>query len=176
LFTARSSFFPSLNLGSLLAKGVDGSVYDIVGNPEWVIKVCSPPEESRLGIILDYLLFYRPNHCASIIGYQKLDGMIAIVMERLLPIDTDEVKVLTTLISHEDANKSKSLDDQRIIPLIDGLSKGMSFSQEKMLAFIRAIVSSPLQHGDLHPRNVMKDAAGNFKLIDFDRSTIKEHL
>lgn len=96
-------------------------------------------------------------------------------MEKLEKTSDDERKALHSLISHEDMNREKSFDKKRILTLLDGLSFGLEFDYSKMLEFcerLQNLETVGIKYLDYHPRNVMKDLDGNFKLIDIDRMSI----
>jgi thiamine kinase-like enzyme len=53
------------------------------------------------------------------------------------------------------------------------LQRGLSFDVASVLSFYQRLLQPTIfVHNDWHPRNVMKNAQGQFKLIDFDRMTI----
>jgi serine/threonine protein kinase len=95
------------------------------------------------------------------------------IMDRLQKLTEDEKKVFHSLISHEDGNIEKDLSTARVKGIIEGLSKGLDFDEKEVMLFCQRLRESSLVHSDLHPRNVMKCATGQFKLIDFDRATIQ---
>jgi len=91
------------------------------------------------------------------------------VVEKLLKISEDEKKVFHSLISHEDANRVKKYSIKKAIQILSELSRSLDIDQQKAIFFLKNLRESKLKHLDLHPRNIMKDQLGNFKLIDFDR-------
>lgn len=95
------------------------------------------------------------------------------VMEKLQPLSDDEKRVFHSLLSHEDRGLKKDLSSQRIESMVYGMSKSLDFDKLKVIYFCNHISNMIIHHNDLHPRNIMKDNCGNFKLIDFDRSFIK---
>lgn len=95
-------------------------------------------------------------------------------MEKLNKISEDESKVFHTIVSHEDSNKIKKYSSSKIKEILKGLSRGLDFDFEKVILFVDNINKSNIIHCDIHPRNIMKDNYNNYKLIDFDRSKIKE--
>jgi serine/threonine protein kinase len=95
------------------------------------------------------------------------------IMEKLHKISEDEKKVFHSILSHEDRNINKNFSIFKIKNILKGLSLGLDFDFEKVMFFCENLKSSIILHNDLHPRNIMKDNLGNFKLIDFDRCMIK---
>jgi thiamine kinase-like enzyme len=91
-------------------------------------------------------------------------------MEKLHPLSEDEIKVFHSLVSHEDQNKIKKYSSLEINKILQGLSIGLDFDLHKVMFFCKNLNKLTIQHSDLHPRNLMKDSDGNFKLIDFDRT------
>lgn len=182
-FSSKISFTPTFIIGS----GIDGDVYDIKYHPDKVIKYCIQYEVSNLDMqcknintILDYLKLN------SIICYAKLyDYNILIhygvkkyilyyyVMEKLLKISEDEEKVFHSILSHEDRKIEKNFSQEKINKILSGLSRGLDFHTEKVMLFCSNLRYSPIRHLDVHPRNIMKDNVGNYKLVDFDRMKLE---
>jgi thiamine kinase-like enzyme len=94
------------------------------------------------------------------------------IMEKLQKITEDEHKVFDSLVSHEDRGKKKNFTPAKVKEMLQGLRKGLDFDAQRVTFFYDNFNKSPVAHLDIHPRNIMKDAAGNFKLIDFDRAEI----
>jgi len=91
------------------------------------------------------------------------------VMEKCFKLTEDEKKVFHTIISHEDRGITKKFSTEKIEEILFGLSRGLDFDSKKIKLFYESVMTSPIKHLDLHPRNIMKDINGNFRLIDFDR-------
>ena len=53
------------------------------------------------------------------------------------------------------------------------LKRSLDFDENKVILFLDNFRGVPINHNDLHPRNILKDNNNNFKLIDFDYSNIK---
>lgn len=96
------------------------------------------------------------------------------VMDRLNKLSEDEKKVFHSILSHEDADVKKLFGRERLQEILDGLATGLEFDREKVESFYYAVISGPLYHNDIHPRNIMKDDDGNFKLVDLDHASLKE--
>ena len=94
------------------------------------------------------------------------------VMENLSKITEDEKKVFYSLLSHEDRNVKKNYSLSSVIDMLKEMQRGLDFDYNKAFRFYRVLKESKFHHMDLHPRNIMKDTDGNFKLIDFDRVMI----
>lgn len=96
-------------------------------------------------------------------------------MERLFKISEDEKKVMHSVISHQDSNLKKDISTQKVVSILNGLSFGLEFDFDKVLSFVKRLQhleTVGIEYLDYHPRNVMKDLDGNFKLIDIDRMSI----
>jgi thiamine kinase-like enzyme len=94
-------------------------------------------------------------------------------MEKLNKISEDEKKVFHSIMSHEDQNLHKNFSMSKIKNMLQGLSMGLDFDASKIIIFCENLRSTVIHHNDIHPRNIMKDNFGNFKLIDFDRCYFK---
>ena len=175
-------------LGEEIGSGVDGQIFEKKDNPSRVIKIsCTDNtwEHSnyhRLAEILLYLDFKSYWHFAKMYDHgplhtfdestgslRKVFTIHYIEMEKLLPLSEDEVKIFHTLLSHEDANKKKEFNTDQILSMVNKLSEYLVLDKVKVCGFCFAIMDCYLKHKDLHPRNIMKNAEGNFRLIDFDR-------
>jgi hypothetical protein len=95
-------------------------------------------------------------------------------MERLLPLTDDEEKVFHSIISHEDRGLSKFLTPEQLHTALDLLEAGLEFDRKQVVKFYAQVILSTMKHLDLHPRNILKDNAGAFKLIDLNRLSKKE--
>lgn len=95
------------------------------------------------------------------------------ILEKLDKISDDEKKVFHTLLCHEDMNRKKDSSFKNIKSITSSLSKGLEFSEEKVLYFCTQYKTCAVKHNDIHVRNIMKDKFNNFKLIDFDRCFLK---
>jgi len=93
-------------------------------------------------------------------------------MEKLNKTTDDEKKVFYSLLSHEDRNVKKNYSLASATDMLRGMQRGLDFDYNKVFRFYRVLKESKFYHMDLHPRNIMKDTDGNFKLIDFDRVMI----
>lgn len=166
--------FPSL--GEQIGKGVDGSVY-LLGENQ-VIKLSSSYDQTLLAELADgyYHHYVRvddfgvltsPYDDCSLRGDE--DQTHFTVMERLLPLTTDEKKVFHSILSHEDRGLSKFLTPEQLHTALDGLEAGLEFDRKQVVKFYAQVVLSSLTHLDLHERNILKDKNGAFKLIDLNR-------
>lgn len=162
------------NLGKEIGSGVDGQVFEKQGDDGRVIKLSIKDDFNAFE---NAWLIYscQPKHFVSVFDFGCLSNIIYWVeMEKLLPISEDEQRIFHTLISHEDANKQKlSSYHHGWFIMANELSEWFSLDKEKIKQFCLSIQTSPILHGDLHPRNVMKDKNGNYKLVDFDRCSVK---
>lgn len=179
-----------------LGDGADGEVFDIVGDPNKVIKFCVLYQTTavhpsvtykKITEVLDHLIgtplltyarvyshgymgefsrAYWPDQTQTYLIYYYL-------MERLYQITDDETKVFHTLISHEDRGIKKNFSSFKIKEMLRGMGRGLDFDYERVTFFVDNFKNNQLAHLDIHVRNIMKDSNGNFKLVDFDRAQIK---
>jgi thiamine kinase-like enzyme len=92
------------------------------------------------------------------------------IMEKLMPLSHDEDKLFKTICDAVEAGKSGA----HIKKLISEQNNWLNFNLNRCQIFLDQIERSVIIHRDFQRQNVMKDALGNFKLIDFDFSKIKE--
>jgi len=182
-------------VGSKLGDGADGEVFNIKGQPNKVIKFCVLYEYSYekleeiyppISEVISGLRETPEPVCARVHAHAFMGQftrtwygnsrqryyLYYYVMEKLQEITEDEGKVFDSLISHEDLGKKKNFGPAKVKKMLTGLARGLDFDAERVTFFIDNYKKSPVQHLDVHTRNIMKDAAGNFKLIDFDRAQI----
>jgi serine/threonine protein kinase len=153
------------NLGNQIGGGVDGSVYALT-NENAVVKFSSSFDQLLLAEVATGVY----PHFVRVLDFGVLDdGIHFTVMERLNPLTEDEAKVFHTIVSHEDRNASKVFSPEQLDEILDGLAKGLVFDKAMVKAFYQQLVLSAMSHQDLHPRNVMRDASGEFKLVDLNR-------
>ena len=181
-----------------LGEGADGEVFAIVGEPDKVLKlVVFYDYDSVLDIhfkriekALDYLMQAQPRGYARVYehGYLgtfsreladwragKQDFILYYyTMERLQKTTEDERKVFHSILSHEDRGIKKDFSAKEIRKMLRGLSQGLDFDAKKVTLFCENIRRAPIEHLDIHVRNIMKDKKGNFKLIDLDRIELEK--
>jgi len=179
-----------------LGDGADGEVFDISDDPDKVVKFCVLYDTGSIGYkntykyitkVLDYLVsnpcstyaevyshWYLGEYSRPIAWAKKEQKYIlyCYTMEKLYKISEDEKKVFHTIVSHEDRGIKKNFSSNKIKEILNGLSKGLDFDAERVIFFYDNFKNSPVTHLDIHVRNIMKDSAGNFKLIDFDRAQL----
>lgn len=180
------------NIGGRISGGADGEVFGILDDYHKVIKFSIAPSDKKNEVI-PYLLKYSDPICAKIYDYKYLGtfnsnkyhdyysdigcfSLYYYIMERLYHLTEDEEKVLYTIFSHEDRGIIKKYRGDELKKILSGLTRGLDFDEKKVRLFAAGLESSVIEHNDLDPRNIMKDHIGNFKLIDFDRSTIKDNI
>jgi thiamine kinase-like enzyme len=182
-------------VGAKLGDGADGEVFDIVGRSDRVIKfgvlyeTGSIKLENSYKYIENVLTHLSSNsspvfarvYTSALMGTYSRDAwkntkqryvLYYYIMEKLNKITDDESKVFDSLVSHEDRGKKKNFTPDKVKEMLKGLRKGLDFDAERVTFFYDNFKKSTVAHLDIHPRNIMKDAAGNFKLIDFDRAEI----
>lgn len=191
------------NIGVPLGEGSDGQAFELTNDPDKVIKLsalfcyldenlASKFEDVR--ITLNYLQSNHIDAYAKVYEFQNLGiydnsqsknrwslgehqeyYLYYYVVEKCFKLSDDESKVFHTIISHEDLGIQKNYTPDELNKILAGLSVGLDFDAEKVTLFYNNLKCSPLKHLDLHPRNVMKDKLGNFKLVDFDHSRLELH-
>lgn len=191
------------NIGEFLGSGSDGQAFELTDDPEKAIKIsalfCYLDEDlkdkfNHIQITLDYLKNNKLDTCAKVYEFHNL-GMYSqinwinrwsigehqeyilyyYIVEKCFKLSEDEEKVFHTIISHEDLGIEKNYSQAQLNKILAGLSVGLDFDAEKVKLFYNNLKCSPLKHLDLHPRNVMKDKLGYFKLVDFDHSRLEPH-
>jgi len=181
------------NLINKLGDGADGEVFELDDNK--VIKFCvqfdygyDQLSYDDISKTLSYIQYNKPHIYARIYSYDYLGKfsrklydqsnqeyiLYYYIMEKLNEISDDEKKVFHSLISHEDCGILKNYSILKIKQMLQGMSMGLDFDVERVTFFCERLRDSFISHNDLHPRNIMKDKNGNFKLIDFDRCTINK--
>ena len=178
------------HLGLEIGSGIDGQVFESQDNSNRVIKISSANSSSiasgypQIAKILRSVQIGKIHHFVKIYSFGPLftypipdlsrdtATIFFVEMEKLFPISEDEQKIFHTLVSHEDANKKKKFPTKQIISILEDLSRWLSFDKEKAKNFCIAATSGPIYHKDLHIRNVMKNARGDYKLVDLDRLEI----
>lgn len=176
------SLTPTDKIGS----GADGEVFNIAEDLNKVIKfsISWIDNKKELSNVLNYITqfnnIYSKVYEYKILGeFQEYNSKFYLyyyVMEKLSHITDDEYKVFHSILSHEDNNLSKSFSLIQIIEMLNGMSCGLDFNLNNVITFYTNLKSSKLIHNDIHPRNIMKDMNGNFKLIDFDRAVLENGL
>jgi len=157
-------------IGDIISTGVDGEVYKFDNN---VIKISANYSYSYSTEKALYYLF--TNDCypfSKLYGYGFSSDIFYYITEKLNSLSNDEYKVFHTIVSHEDKNIIKDYSVEKVKEMLQGLSRGLDFDAGKIMMFYEALQNSPIRHLDLHPRNILKDNSGNFKLIDFNRIKI----
>jgi RIO-like serine/threonine protein kinase len=184
-------------LGKELGYGADGQVFEAQNDKVIKIAVCFDPSRpfTHIQSVMQYLIKNNPSSYASVyhneyLGeytrqYYNCGVKTAIVqkyylhyyiMEKLFKISEDERKIFHTILSHEDRNIVKNYPLDKVKKMLTGMSYSLDFDYNKVIFFYQNLRDCPLQHLDLHVRNIMKDIDGNFKMIDFDRMKLESGL
>jgi serine/threonine protein kinase len=183
-----------------LGDGADGEVLSIKDQPDKVIKLCviydHPARElkeyQQIQQVLDYIMNAQPPAYVRVYkhGYlgtysrqiykvpnkcEKQEFLLYYyIMEKLYKITEDEKKVFHSIISHEDRGIEKNYSPEKVNEMLQGMSRGLDFDVEKVRVFYYNLRQAHVLHRDLHVRNIMKNATGDFKLVDCDRITISK--
>lgn len=183
-------------LGEEIGIGADGQVFEVLGDPTKVIKICGlfqlpnhdlEREYLQRSQVLDYLIRNPSPAHARVYEHVKLGEWERMfdhhpqryilhycVMERLNELSEDEKKVFHSILSHEDRGIIKNFPLTKLQAILQGLRLGLEFSAERVMIFLEELQKSKVRHLDLHQRNVMVDGQGNYRLIDFDRCLLKD--
>ena len=181
-----------------IADGADGEVFELKADPNKVIKIsilidldfnglrflknkCEHISNVLTALMQDNAPFAKVFKYHNIGSFKRLlsprDNLIIeqdyilyyYTMEKCQKLSEDEKKVFHSIVSHEDRGLMKNFSPLKLRQILFGLSRGLDFDVEKVIIFYESLLSSKIIHNDLHPRNIMKDKDGNFKLVDFDR-------
>lgn len=181
-----------------LGDGADGEVFEFPNQDGQVLKLSvlyeynadvlltvSEHYQQNIAPILDLLVANPVEGFARVYSHQYLGAydrpsgrsaekfvLYSYVMEKLIHLDGDESRVFSSILSHEDRGTIKNYSLAKIKEILQGLSRGLDFDEEKVILFCENLHQAPVRHLDIHTRNIMKDASGNFKLIDFDRCVL----
>lgn len=181
-----------------LGDGADGELLTIQDQPDRVIKLGviyqHPNRElavyKQIRQVLDYVIAVQPpafvrvyehgylgTHTRKVVGVEETQEflMYYYIMERLNKITEDEKRVFHSIVSHEDRGIEKNYSSIKITQMLQGMSRGLDFDAEKVILFYNNLRTAHVLHQDIHTRNVMKNALGDFKLIDLDRTTIGDY-
>lgn len=187
--------------GERLGDGSDGEAFVVADDPTKVLKLSiiydrfeDTPKEiyfNQIAPVLDYIMLNSPAACAAVyehgflgeysrkLAYWRKGKQNFVIhyciMERLHSLTEDEKKVFHTLVSHEDRKIEKDLSPKKIKEIVEGLARGLDFDENKVILFCEQLRNSFLSHSDIHPRNIMKDNSGSFKLVDFDRAILENN-
>ena len=185
---SQHHIFSSHTLGRKIGEGADGEVYELFYHPNRVIKLSAIYENENTSLaiyqnnilpVLEYILFEQPSICPLIFEYGHLKQCDQAfihyhIMERLLHLTEDENKVFHSIVSHEDREIKKDLSSEKILEMLQGLARGLDFDLEMIILFCEQLRESKIKQKDLHPRNIMRNKSGYFKIIDFDRLTLEK--
>lgn len=186
-------------IGNRLGDGADGEVFSITGVPDKVLKLGVFYERHDKGFekhykqiqkVLDYLIANQPDAYARVYEHGYLGSytrkaehwrsgeqkflIYYYTMEKLNKISEDENRIFHSILSHEDRGIEKNFSPEKIHEMLQGMGRGLDFDAEKVTLFCDNIKRATVSHLDIHVRNIMKNDAGNFKLIDLDRIELEK--
>ena len=181
-----------------LGDGADGQVFSLRDPKDRVVKLSILLDYPERNLHKDYedimktVLYLKNNNpisYAKIYDFQYLgeykrnhqsfkDGQKYIlyyyIMEKLNKISDDEKKVFHTILSHEDKGLVKKYNIVEIKKILSELSRALDFDAQKVIFFYESLRACKIEHRDIHIRNIMKTNDGSFKMIDFDRCSIRD--
>jgi serine/threonine protein kinase len=165
-------------LGACLGQGIDGSSFTLLKEPLKVVKLSWKQQDqtffaNKLRPVLQFINERQPIPYVRVYDYGSLDNHYYYLMDRLFPLTDDEWKVFHSILSHNDTGVVKSYSLRQIEKTLVGLSRGLDFQFPNIMVFCKNLEKSPLQHLDIHPRNILKDDIGNYKLVDLDFVQLK---
>lgn len=167
------------SLGPSIGKGTGGEVFLLSNHLNKVIKfsinylLLSHYSKNAISYLINnphpaFALIDSYQSFGPYIKNNKTFTLSVIVLEKLNKISEDEEKVFHSILSHEDRNIQKNFDQEKVRKMIAGLSRGLDFDAQRIILLCDNLRKSSVRHPDIHPRNIMKDDLGNFKLVDFD--------
>jgi len=182
-------------VSELLGDGADGECYSILSDKSKIIKYSILYDLDYSGTLLDKYsniersLQYVKNENNSCVAKLYDFGLLYTgsrqttlgtqdyiiyfsVFDRLYKLGDDEKKGIHSLLDFFE----KEIDSDQVNKELMNLSFYLNFDHQKFFTFYNGLaeLSKKFSHNDLHIRNVMKDVCNNIKLIDFDKSTIKD--
>lgn len=174
-------------IGKELADGADGQIFEF---EDKIIKFSilqnwGPHDLSdqyqMVKSNIDFIIENKPDFYCKVFSHEFIIHINKIpeciihyyVMEKLNKLSDDEKRVFHSILCHEDRNIKKSFNKEQLENILIGLSKGLDFDKEKVIAFYNGVQENKIQHLDLHVRNIMKDN-NQYKLIDLDRLRINK--
>jgi len=194
LLSDQLPIFQYYPLGQEIGVGSDGQVFEILNDPNKVIKFCiiydcyNQPIHKLYNDTknsLDYIKRCQPCVCTRVYEHDLLirssrqtvngsqDYLIHYyVMEKLYKTTADERKVFHSILSHEDRGIIKDYTEPIVRDMLQGMRRGLDFDIEKVILFYNNLINSPIRHPDIHVRNIMKNKQGEYRLIDFDNIKI----
>lgn len=175
-------------IGKEIGYGAQGQVFDIEEHPDQVIKIATlydidPYSDldqvfDKLQLVYKFLIDNRFDNVVKVYRFGRLrtdsrptvstpqDYIIYYsIQEKLQPLSDDEKKLFKTIC--QAINGELELE-RTIEEIVVELGAWLKFDSEKVIKFYNALGSLPIENNDFHRRNILKDAEGNFKLIDFD--------
>lgn len=190
-----------VQIGERLGCGVDGEVFAIKDDPLRAIKLGRLYEQPQQSVQQQFqhlekvLQLLQHEHSPAYVylheygylctssqqrfapprrRYTQQFVLYYYIMDRLIPITEDEGKVLHSILSHEDRGIKKDFSAGKVREMLIGMSTGLDFDIEKITLFCHNIKEAPFLHLDIAIRNIMKNGAGEFKLIDIDRMSLEK--
>ena len=181
------------NLGERLGDGADGEVFSLIDQPDRVIKLgvilqrtsLSPEDAYRdMEKVLSVLVEKQPDAFVRVYQYGELyqgnrpydNGrqnflLYYYTMDKLRELTNEERALFAAILEHPDRIISRNSDAlERFLQEWRG---GLDIDHRRVILLFEQYHAALIEHLDLHQRNIMKDAAGDYKLIDLERTEIR---
>jgi hypothetical protein len=185
------------NLGERLGDGADGEVFSLTDQPDRVIKLgvilqrtFRSPEDTYqdMKAVLSALVDRQPDAYVRVYQYGELyrgsrpwgNGTQNFLlhystMDKLRELKPDERDLFAAILERPDRIISSNYDPAVLERFLQEWRGGLDFDRERVMLLLDRYHAATIEHEDFHQRNIMKDANGDFKLIDLERTTIKEN-
>jgi hypothetical protein len=147
-----------------------GTLLDKYSSIERSLQYVQNQHNSCVAKLYDFGLLYKGNR-KTVVGTQEYIIYFSI-FENLYKLSDDEKKAMHSVLNFFENKVNSAQVNKELI----NLSFYLDFDYKKLFIFYNSLIdlSEKFNHNDLHIRNIMRDKCGNIKLIDFDKSTIKE--
>lgn len=182
-----------VQLGCEISYGAQGRVFDILNQPDRVIKVSTLYDVDpvldidivfqNISRIYNFIIDRAPHHLVKIYNFNYATSgaryteqgpqkfiIYYSIQEKLYSLSEDEKKIFKTICQahNNELELSRSLDD-----IFQELKCWYVFDYDKVKQFVSNYPHLPINNRDFHRRNILKDIHNNYKIIDFDLAIFK---
>lgn len=186
------------NLGERLGDGADGEVFALTNQSDRVIKLgvilqrtSRSPEDTYQDMkeVLSALVDRQSNAYVRVHEYGELyrgsrpwgDGMQNFLlyyytMDKLRELMPDERAVFAAILEHPDRIISSNCNPAVLERFLQEWCGGLDIDRPRVMLLFDRYQSAAIEHQDLHQRNIMKDADGDYKLIDIERTIKRDDM